>query len=56
LQQTPHSLHEWIGSWLPDLQQDGSQIAVFPTPERRAVLVDAAKLRADIEYELSRIE
>src|SRR5262245_5606365 len=53
---TSIEVHEWIESWLPGLRKDGSQIAVFPTPEGRGVLVDPAKLRADIEQELSRLE
>jgi hypothetical protein len=32
------------------------QIAVFPTPAGKSVLVDPERLRSDIEMELSRVE
>ena len=53
---TSIEVHEWVESWLPGLGKDGSQIAVFPTPEGKGLLVDPRKLRADLEKELSLLE
>lgn len=53
---TAIEVHEWVESFLPNLAQEGNQVAVFPTPTGRGVLVDAARLLADIEEQLSRVE
>lgn len=53
---TPIEVHEWIEKWLPGLAKDRMKVAVFPTPEGKMVVVDALRLRGDIEAELARME
>ena len=53
---TSIDVHDWIDSWLPNLLEDGSKIAVFPTPQGKGVVVEPQQLKADIENELSRYE
>ena len=53
---TPIEVHEWLASWLPGLTADGSKVAVFPTPQGKGVVVEPARLAADIQDELDRIE
>jgi hypothetical protein len=47
-------LDEWLAVWLPGLERDGRAVAVFPTPGGKGVVVEATRLRADLEAELSR--
>jgi hypothetical protein len=53
---TSIEVQEWVESWLPGLARGGTQVAVFPTPAGKGVVVHPEKLRADIEAELSRLE
>ncbi|MDB4983053.1 MAG: hypothetical protein JWM82_3805 [Myxococcales bacterium] len=55
---TPTSIevHEWTMSFLPGLIEEGMKVAVFPTPAGKGVVVDASRLKADIEAELARLE
>lgn len=53
---TSIDVHDWVEEWLPNLANDGSKIAVFPTPEGKGVVVDPEQLRLDIETELARLE
>ncbi len=50
------SLDAWLARWLPGITRDHRGIAVFPTPNNRAVAVDADRLSADIEEELANYE
>jgi hypothetical protein len=49
-------LDDWLDEWLVNLDDEGDQVAVFPTPQGRGVVVEPAQLRSDIEVELSRLE
>ena len=49
-------LDEWLAAWLPGLERDGRAVAVFPTPGGKGVVVEATRLRADLEAELSRYD
>jgi hypothetical protein len=42
--------------WLPGMEKDGIAVAVFPSSEGKGVLVAPARLKKDLEDELSRIE
>lgn len=53
---TPIPLGSWLEDWLPGLQEDGAQIAVFPTPAARGVVVSCDELRAHLEHELELYE
>ena len=53
---TSIDVHDWVESWLPNLLEDGSMIAVFPTPPGKGVVVEPQRLKADIESELRRYE
>ncbi|HVR95193.1 MAG TPA: DUF2750 domain-containing protein [Thermoanaerobaculia bacterium] len=45
-------LDELIEDLLPLLEEDGRQVAVFPTPEGDGVIVTPGELRRDLETEL----
>ena len=49
-------LVEWLTAWLPGLEGDGRAVAVFPAPGAKGVVVEAARLRADLEAERSRYD
>lgn len=53
---TPIDLREWLETWLPNLEGDGSGVAVFPTPSGQGVVVAPAALREHLLAELARIE
>jgi hypothetical protein len=44
----PISLDDWLARWLPGLERDGHEIAVFPTGEDTGVRVTAQRLRDDL--------
>jgi hypothetical protein len=48
----PIPLDEWLDNWLSNLEEDGCQVAVFPTPSGTGAAVDAARMRTDLEAEL----
>jgi hypothetical protein len=49
-------VHTFLNTWLPNLEAEGTGVAVLPTPELRAAVVPAAQLREDLSIELARIE
>jgi hypothetical protein len=49
-------LDAWMERWLPGLERDGRMVAVFPSPNRKGVVVPPERLRHDLQAELSRIE
>lgn len=52
----PIDLRSWLETWLPNLERDGSGVAVFPTPGGQGVVVAPAVLREHLRAELQRIE
>lgn len=53
----PIALDEWLRVWTPGMERDGKRVAVFPARGggeggEDMVVVDAARLRADLETEL----
>lgn len=52
----PIDLSTWLERWTPGLIRDRRLVAVFPTPGKKGICVDAAQLRDDLEQELSLIE
>lgn len=52
----PIQLQKWIENWLPGILTDGRQIAVFPTPEDKGIIVDPSRLKDDLEQEMSNYE
>jgi Protein of unknown function (DUF2750) len=53
---TAISLEEWAADWLSDMEEDGRGVSVFPTPDGRTVVVDAAQFMADLDAELEQYE
>jgi hypothetical protein len=53
---TPIDVHEFLISFVPNLTQEQTLIAVFPTPSGAVVSVRAEEFAASIQSELSRIE
>lgn len=49
-------LSAWMERWLPGMLADGKQVAVFPTPADKGVVVSPARLREDLEAELELYE
>jgi len=45
-------LLKWMEDWLPGLVRDGRQVAAFPTPENKGVVVSSSRMRNDLEEEL----
>jgi hypothetical protein len=45
----PISLEEWTKTWLPGLEKDGRAVAAFPTPDGKMIVVEPARMSADIE-------
>jgi hypothetical protein len=43
------SLDDWLQRWLPGLERDGHEIAVFPTCEGAGARVTPQRLRHDLE-------
>lgn len=50
------SIREFIDAWLPNLDQQGVAVAVFPTLDLSGVFVPALQLKAAIENELKLYE
>lgn len=53
---TPIDVHDRIKDWAPGLAADGHKVAVFPTPQMKGIVVEPARLAADIQAELDRLE
>ena len=49
-------LAHWLERWIPGMLRDGLLVAVFPTPERKGVVVSPERLKADLEEELELYE
>ena len=45
-------LEEFITTWLPGMQKEGLQPAVFPVPAGTSVIVTAEDLDANLRHEL----
>ena len=50
------SLAEFLSQWLPGMERDGMQVAVFPTRAMKGAVVAPARLRDDLEAECERYE
>ena len=53
---TPIDVHEFLASYVPNMNQEQTQIAVFPTPSGAAVIVDPEEFSSSVRAELSRYE
>jgi hypothetical protein len=49
-------LDAWLERWIPGMQRDQRLVAVFPTPQVRAMVVPPDRLREDLEEELALYE
>src|SRR5262249_19517838 len=52
----PIPLADWMEKWLPGLQRDGRQVAVFPLPNGKGVVVSPERLKADLSTECAQYE
>jgi len=50
------SLSDFMGKWLPGMLRDGRKVAVFPTPQKKAVVVEPNRLQEDLEVTLEQYE
>jgi hypothetical protein len=50
----PIGLGEWLNGWLPELEEDGHAVAVFPDPNGNAINREPAELAADLQAEAQR--
>ena len=49
-------LDAFIGKWLPGMEKDGINVAVFPTPESKGIMVNPKQLKTDLEAESKQYE
>lgn len=49
-------LSAWMERWLPGMLKDGKQVAVFPTPRDKGVVVSPEQLQEDLAAELTLYE
>ena len=49
-------LKDWLGKWIPGMEKDGRTVAVFPTVGTKTPTIPPAKLKRDLERELSQYE
>lgn len=52
----PIELLKWMENWLPGLVRDGRQVAAFPTPENKGMVVSPSQMKDDLEEELLNYE
>jgi hypothetical protein len=52
----PIEVHAFVETWLPNLADDGSVVAVFPTGRMSGACVAALELQAVLRTELARLE
>lgn len=50
------SLNDWLKKWLPGMEKDGRQIAVFPVPDGKGMVVSPARVKADLLIECAQYE
>ena len=50
------ALSDFLESWLPRMSRDGLYAAVLPTPILEGIVVEALRLRNDLEEECGRYE
>lgn len=48
------SLKDWIEKWIPGMLKDHLQVAVFPTPDDKGIIVTPSYLLRDLETELKK--
>ena len=46
------TLDAWLLRWIPGLERDNRNVAVFPTPEQKGVVVSPDRLLNDLQREL----
>jgi len=49
-------LEDWLNRWIPGMQQDRRQVAVFPTISDKGICVEPKRLEQDLCNELSNYE
>ncbi len=49
-------LVDFIEKWLPGMEKDGTQLAIFPTPSGKGVIVPPSRLLADLSSEMEQYE
>lgn len=46
------TLDRWLDVWLPELEKEGRMVAVFPTSDKKGIVVSPQQLLKDLEEEL----
>ena len=49
-------LEAWMQRWIPGMTKDGRQVAVFPTPEDKGIVVEPSRLGSDLSNECEEYE
>jgi hypothetical protein len=49
-------LYNFLNNWLSGMEKDGFNVAVFPTPDSKGIIVDPIRLKKDIEKECEQYE
>lgn len=50
------SLGDWLDKWLPGMTRDGRQVAVFPVPDGKGIVVSPERLKTDLLAECEQYE
>lgn len=50
----PIDIELWIQKWIPGIQRDNRNVAVFPTLDDKGVVISAEQLLQDLKLELSK--
>ena len=53
---TSIDVYEFTESWLPNMEIEKVNVAVFPTPKLKGVMVPATQLQSDLREELEQYE
>jgi hypothetical protein len=49
-------LEDWLDRWLPGMNRDGRQVAVFPVPGGKGIVVSPDRLKSDLLAECEQYE
>ena len=49
-------LEAFMSRWIPGMIKDNRMVAVFPTPEEKAIVIDPQRLHEDLSAELEQYE
>ena len=50
------SVEDFMDKWLTGMERDGVKVVAFPTPDMKGVVVEPARMRADLSEKLDEYE